>query len=134
MVGMLAVVTVSVTSRGSRRLGMGLCTLFLQEVDLYIQLLNFFLIGILLDEGACDVEEPVHDHHGVVVGVSTVDAELGDEPVPATPERSLSSLASMVAVMCLLLPEGKGELRALLGGRGGRVIEVPTWATVLSRK
>ena len=76
---MLAVVTVSVTSRGSRRLGMGLCTLFLQEVDLYIQLLNFFLIGLLLDEGACDVEEPVHDHHGAVVGVSTVDAELGDE-------------------------------------------------------
>ena len=113
---------------------MGLCTLFLQEVDFYIQLLNFFLIGLLLDEGACDVKEPVHDHHGAVVGVSTVDAELGDEPFPATPERSLSSLASMVAVMCLLFPEMKGELRALLGGRGGRVIEVPTWATVLSRK
>ena len=71
--------------RGSRRLGLGLCTLFLQEVNLYIQLLDSFLIGLLLDEGACDVEEPVHDHHGAVVGVSTVDAELGDEPVLGHP-------------------------------------------------
>ena len=36
--------------------------------------------------------------------------------------------------MCLLLPEMKGELRAVLGGRGLRDIEVTTWATVLSRK
>ena len=58
---------------------MGLCPLFLQGVDLYIQLLDFFLIGLFFYEGACDVEEPVHDHHGAVIGVSTVDAELGDE-------------------------------------------------------
>ena len=72
------------------------------------------------------------------MGLSLVSARSmlssGMSQFPATPERSLSSLASMVAVMCLLLPEVKGELRALLGGRGGRVIEVPTWSTVLSRK
>ena len=71
---------------------MGLCTLFLQEVDLYIQLLDFFLIGLLLDEGACDVEEPVHDHHGAVVGVRTVNAELGDEPVLGHPGEVLNVL------------------------------------------
>ena len=36
--------------------------------------------------------------------------------------------------MCLLLPEMKGEFRAILGGRGGRDNEVTMWATVLSRK
>ena len=155
VVGMLAVVTLSVTFRGSRRLGLGLCTLFLQGVNLYIQLLDFFLIGLLLDEGACDFEEPVLDHHGAVIGVCTVDAELRDEQALGHPGEVLNVSDVVVVVVWEVEAEASipcpvwlkwwpssvcapGDERGVDGRSGrqghGRDIEVTTGATVLSKK
>ena len=92
---------------------MGLCTLFLQGVNLYIQLLDFFLIGLLFYEGACDVEEPVHDHHGAVIGVSTVDAELGDEPVLGHLGEVLNVLDVVVVVVWEVEAEASFTLSSL---------------------
>ena len=92
---------------------MGLCPLFLQGVDLYIQLLDFFLIGLFFYEGACDVEEPVHDHHGAVIGVSTVDAELGDEPVLGHLGEVLNVLDVVVVVVWEVGAEASFTLSSL---------------------
>ena len=110
-------------------------------------------MGDILDEGAGDVKEPVHDGHGAALTVSPVNGELGDDPgrpalghlgdvlvvvdvkviivqqVEAGASLDLVSPAWTPAGRCLMPPDMKGKLRAvlLLDSLASSIISLNFW-------